>query len=68
MLSYQDIPVAEHSLHSSYFFICIITRAGIGNECIKELKNFEMDTENRSAFEVANSLWDMIEQNQMQEA
>jgi len=42
--------------------------AGIGNECIKELKNFEMDTENRSAFEVANSLWDMIEQNQMQEA
>ena len=41
---------------------------GIGNECIKELKNFEMDTQNKSAFEVANSLWDMIEQNQMQEA
>jgi len=50
-------------------FLCLSNyRAGIGNECIKELKNFEMDTENRSAFEVANSLWDMIEQNQMQEA
>lgn len=37
---------------------------GIGNEALKELRPFELDTSSMSPYETANALWDMIETNQ----
>lgn len=41
--------------------------AGIGNDNKRELSTFDLNTAEMSAFDVANSLWDMIEQNQQSE-
>jgi hypothetical protein len=37
---------------------------GIGNEALKELRGFELDTTTMSPYDTANALWDMIEANQ----
>ena len=35
---------------------------GIGNDSKKELKLFELDTQTLNSFELANKLWDLIEE------
>jgi hypothetical protein len=36
---------------------------GIGNDAKKTLNNFELETKDLNAFEIANELWDIIGQN-----
>ena len=33
---------------------------GFGNESTKEFRDFDFDTHTTTAFDIANSLWDMI--------
>lgn len=42
------------------------TNTGIGNDTLKELRDFELDTSTMTSYETANALWDMIETNQEQ--
>lgn len=42
------------------------TNIGIGNDTLKELRDFELDTTTMTSYETANALWDMIETNQEQ--
>lgn len=40
-----------------------IDTIGIGNEAKKELHNFELETQDLNAFEIANQLWSTIGEN-----